>query len=98
MPSRAAGVADLTAGIIAHSRSHLARGITLVESRRPDDRTYARELVSRLRNASKITCGVGISGIPGVGKSSFIEKFGSQLIARGEPGQVDNRLGIARPS
>jgi LAO/AO transport system kinase len=76
-------VATLADAVRAGSRAHLAQAITLVESRRVDDRSRARELLAALRDHSPQTCRIGVSGIPGVGKSSFIETLGRHLIDRG---------------
>ncbi|MDR0991131.1 MAG: methylmalonyl Co-A mutase-associated GTPase MeaB [Propionibacteriaceae bacterium] len=65
------------------SRRHLARAITLVESNRPDDRVQARELLNTLREAHPDSVRVGITGVPGAGKSTFINAMGMQLIEQG---------------
>ena len=73
---------DLVKGIAAGERRALARGITLVESSREDHRAQATALLAALpkeREALRI----GLSGTPGVGKSTFIESFGMMLIAQG---------------
>lgn len=81
-------VAALADGVRAGSRAHVARAITLVESKRPDHRVAARELVSELVAAPGSTVGsglrVGISGVPGAGKSTFIDAMGTRLVERGE--------------
>jgi LAO/AO transport system kinase len=67
-------------------RGAVARAITLVESSRPDHRTQARALVAELARASlgrPTVPRVGISGVPGVGKSTFIETLGTHLTGRG---------------
>ena len=76
-------VEELAEAVRAGSRSHLARAITLIESRRVDDRARARELLVALRSHPVETCRIGVSGIPGVGKSSFIETLGRHLIDLG---------------
>lgn len=73
----------LVEGIRGGDRARLSRAITLLESRRPDHAALARELVERLGPAPETTVRVGISGTPGVGKSTFIEAFGAWLIERG---------------
>ena len=81
-------VAALADGVRAGSRAHVARAITLVESKRTDHRVAARELVSELVAAPGSTVGsglrVGISGVPGAGKSTFIDAMGTRLVERGE--------------
>ena len=66
-------------------RRALGRAITLVESSRPADRTAAAELISLAEGYSppRPTFRLGISGTPGVGKSTFIESFGLELVGRG---------------
>ncbi len=61
----------------------MARAITLVESRRPDHRVSARTLLAILTPEAGTSWRVGISGVPGVGKSTFIESLGSSLTAQG---------------
>ncbi len=61
----------------------LARAITLVESRRPDHEVQARELLSRLMPLTGKSIRVGVTGVPGVGKSTFIESLGCMLVERG---------------
>ena len=76
-------VAALVAGVRAGERAAVSRAITLVESNRPDHRVAARELLSELTGASTTTIRVGISGVPGVGKSTFIEALGTHLTGLG---------------
>lgn len=61
----------------------LARAITLAESRRPEDRAQAQDLLQELLPTTGQSIRVGISGSPGVGKSTFIEAFGKLLTAAG---------------
>lgn len=76
--------ADVMAeAIVAGDRSALARGITLVESRRPDHRDIARALLNRLMPKTGGSIRIGITGVPGVGKSTTIDRFGSMLIDEG---------------
>ena len=70
---------DLRAG----SRAALARAITLVESRRSDHQTAARDLVQALLPDTGTAIRVGITGSPGVGKSTTIDALGMFLIERG---------------
>ena len=75
-------IGDLAQRIAAGERRALARGITLIESSRTDHRDAATALLGALpqdRQALRI----GLSGTPGVGKSTFIEAFGMMLTARG---------------
>lgn len=75
-------VAALVEGIRDGQRSAVSRAITLVESSRPDHRVAARELLTELGGTTGSTR-VGISGVPGVGKSTFIEALGTTLTAAG---------------
>jgi len=67
----------------AGDRRALARAITLVESTRDDHRERAQVLLERALPHSGDSIRIGITGIPGVGKSTFIEAFGLHLIERG---------------
>ncbi|RTL68795.1 MAG: methylmalonyl Co-A mutase-associated GTPase MeaB [Pseudonocardiaceae bacterium] len=82
MPRRI-DVDALTEGVLGGSRSLLARAITLVESQRADHRLAAQELLSRLQPHAGGARRVGISGVPGVGKSTFIEALGTRLTGAG---------------
>jgi len=66
-------------------RSVLAQAITLIESSRPADRQLAEQIIEKCLTASGTSIRVGITGIPGAGKSSLIEALGKYLITeRGE--------------
>jgi len=69
--------------VIAGQRRALARAITLIESTRADDRPRAEALLNRLLPHAGKAIRLGISGPPGVGKSSFIEAFGLHVIGKG---------------
>ncbi len=73
---------QLAEGILSGKRRFLAKGITLVESSRAEDQQKASELISALPRQNE-TLRIGISGVPGVGKSTFIEAFGNYLIDEG---------------
>jgi len=64
-------------------RGALARAITLIESTRPDDRASAARLLSKALPHSGNALRLGITGIPGVGKSTLIDVFGRHAIDRG---------------
>jgi LAO/AO transport system kinase len=66
--------------VLAGDRTALARAITLVESTRADHQALARQLVDELMPYTGNSYRVGITGVPGVGKSTFIETFGKYLI------------------
>jgi LAO/AO transport system kinase len=78
-------VDELAAGVRADKRAVLARAITLVESRRADHQALAQELLLALTPApdAAIATRVGITGVPGVGKSTTIEALGNHLISLG---------------
>ncbi|WP_375550455.1 methylmalonyl Co-A mutase-associated GTPase MeaB [Rhodophyticola porphyridii] len=74
---------DLAARVLAGERRALARAVTLVESTRADHRAKAAALLETLRDHGRQALRIGLSGTPGVGKSTFIEAFGMMLVARG---------------
>ncbi len=76
-------VEQLAQQLVAGDRRALARAITLVESRRADHRAQATELLERVAAPGREALRLGLSGTPGVGKSTFIEAFGTMLTARG---------------
>lgn len=76
-------VSTLAQSVIAGDRRALARAITLVESAREDHRTEARALVAAVAQGGRQALRIGLSGTPGVGKSTFIESFGCFLTAQG---------------
>jgi LAO/AO transport system kinase len=77
-------VPALVAGIREGRRAAVARAITLVESSRPEHRAAARELLTELASTDRpMATRVGISGVPGVGKSTFIEALGTRLTRAG---------------
>jgi LAO/AO transport system kinase len=76
-------IGKLTKGLRAGHRAALARAITLSESRRGDHQAAARELVQALLPDTGKAIRVGITGSPGVGKSTTIDALGTFLIARG---------------
>lgn len=69
--------------IVAGDRAALARAITLAESRRLDDRAAARQLLEALMPRTGGAARVGITGVPGVGKSTLIDALGAHLIGEG---------------
>src|SRR5947208_3229546 len=76
-------VVDLTEGVLAGQRAAIARAITLVESKRADHLADAQQLLRELLPHTGKSVRVGISGVPGVGKSTFIDQLGLNLIAAG---------------
>lgn len=93
--ARPVDVAALVEGVRAGRRADVSRAITLVESSRAEHRAAARELLTELAKPSLVEEGapapvtrplvtrVGISGVPGVGKSTFIENLGGRLTRAG---------------
>lgn len=77
------GKSVIAADVIAGDRRALARAITLVESGREDHRAEARALVAEVAQSGRQALRIGLSGTPGVGKSTFIEAFGCHLTAQG---------------
>lgn len=69
--------------IASGDRRALARAVTLIESTRPDHRSEANALLAKLRQNSHTALRIGLSGTPGVGKSTFIESFGMMLVTAG---------------
>lgn len=76
-------IAELGDRILQGERRALARAITLVESGRADHRAQAAELLAHLTTSGRQSLRIGLSGTPGVGKSTFIESFGMMLIGQG---------------
>ncbi|MEV4626953.1 methylmalonyl Co-A mutase-associated GTPase MeaB [Micromonospora sp. NPDC049523] len=76
-------VDDYTSGVLAGAPAWIARAITLVESRRPDHRALAQQLLVALTPHAGNTRRIGITGVPGVGKSTFIDALGSHLTTEG---------------
>lgn len=74
----------LAEGVERGERAFLARALTLVESSRPADHRRATELLERLLPRTGRATRVGITGVPGVGKSTFLESLGTRLADAGE--------------
>jgi LAO/AO transport system kinase len=83
MGPRHLSIDDYLRGIRERDSAALGQMITLVESNRSDDRTQAQELLTRLLPLTGGARRIGISGVPGVGKSTFIETFGLRLVEDG---------------
>jgi LAO/AO transport system kinase len=75
---------EYVTGIKNKDRTILARAITLVESQNPEHQKRAQELLQQILPLTGKARRVGISGTPGVGKSTFIEAFGTQLTKAGK--------------
>jgi LAO/AO transport system kinase len=69
--------------VLSADRSWIARAITLVESTRPDHRSRAQELLAALTPHAGRSRRIGVTGVPGVGKSTFIDALGTRLTSSG---------------
>ena len=76
-------IEDLRRGICDRDRVALGRALTVIESNRSDDRARAQELLTSLLPLTGGSQRIGISGVPGVGKSTFVETFGCRLVETG---------------
>lgn len=82
--ARPVDVAALVEGVRSGHRASVSQAITLVESSRPEHRLASRDLLTALVGEDSVPATrVGISGVPGVGKSTFIEGLGTRLTAAG---------------
>lgn len=75
---------DLTSGIFENDKTSLARAITLIESTRSDNLEKANIIIEKCLSKKTNSIRIGITGIPGVGKSTFIEAFGKKLTSHGQ--------------
>ena len=73
----------LVDGVVAGDRTAIGRALTLVESQRAEDRAVAAELLASLMHRSGSAHRVGVTGVPGVGKSTFIDALGTSLTGAG---------------
>ncbi len=76
-------VPDYVSGVLAGDRTVLARAITLIESQNAEHRACAQQVVQELLASTGGAHRVGITGVPGVGKSTFIDQLGIDLTAAG---------------
>lgn len=74
----------LAQSITSGDRKAIANGITLVESTKEEDQALAEQLLSKLKTSTNDSIRIGISGPPGVGKSTFIEAIGHPVLETGE--------------
>lgn len=77
-------VDEMVTGIIAGNRSALGRAITLIESNQPDHNSKASKIIEGCLPHSQRSVRIGITGVPGVGKSTFIEALGIHLARLGK--------------
>ncbi|MEP0212611.1 MAG: methylmalonyl Co-A mutase-associated GTPase MeaB, partial [Cellulophaga sp.] len=74
---------SLTSGILKGDKTALSRAITLIESTNSEHTKQANEIIERCLTHKTKSVRIGITGVPGVGKSTFIERFGKRLTAQG---------------
>ncbi|MEM9143904.1 MAG: methylmalonyl Co-A mutase-associated GTPase MeaB [Bacteroidota bacterium] len=74
---------ELVQGIFRGNKTALARAITLVESAHPEHLKKSNQILEQCLTQKKDTIRLGITGVPGVGKSTFIEAFGQELTQLG---------------
>ncbi|HNX97655.1 MAG TPA: methylmalonyl Co-A mutase-associated GTPase MeaB [Candidatus Aminicenantes bacterium] len=84
VPRRSLTAAEYAQGVIGGNRTILARAITLVESNAERHRRLAREVLARVLPHTGGSVRIGLSGVPGAGKSSLIETLGNQLVTQGK--------------
>jgi LAO/AO transport system kinase len=75
---------DYIHGILAGERTVLAKAITLIESRKAEDRNMSAKIIEKLLPHTGKSLRIGITGVPGAGKSTFIENFGKLLTSSGK--------------
>lgn len=79
MKRRKLSTEELVEGIRSGNRVILSRAITLIESNREEDQKQAEDLLQAILSDTGKSFRLGITGVPGVGKSTFIESFGTLL-------------------
>ncbi|MFC3810184.1 methylmalonyl Co-A mutase-associated GTPase MeaB [Lacihabitans lacunae] len=77
-------LSEYVAGIKNHDRTILGRAITLIESKNVSDRLLAQKLITEILPLTGNSFRLGITGAPGVGKSTFIDGFGSHILSQGK--------------
>lgn len=75
---------DYLKGVLSQNRRMIAKTITLIESHNPAHEKFGNEILEDLLSHTGKSMRIGISGVPGVGKSTFIENFGLNLIKKGK--------------
>ncbi|MFH2141465.1 MAG: methylmalonyl Co-A mutase-associated GTPase MeaB [Bacteroidota bacterium] len=81
-------LSDYLNGILSGDRTIISKAITLIESSKPEHHKLAQQIVEKCLPYSGNSVRIGITGVPGVGKSSFIESLGKSLI------QKDNKIAV----
>jgi LAO/AO transport system kinase len=82
-PAAVLTLEDYVSGVLSGDRAMLARAITLVESTKPEHAALAQQLLQALLAATGNALRLGVTGVPGVGKSTTIDQLGMNLIAEG---------------
>lgn len=77
-------IEEIVSAILAHNQTALSRGITIIESTAAKHQKQAKELIEHCLPHANRSVRIGITGVPGVGKSTFIESFGKLLISKGK--------------
>ncbi|MDC8000632.1 methylmalonyl Co-A mutase-associated GTPase MeaB [Aequorivita todarodis] len=81
---RAQSVGELIAGILNKNQTALSQAITIIESTAQKHQLQAKEIIEKCLPHANRSIRIGITGVPGVGKSTFIESFGKLLISEGK--------------
>ena len=81
--SRRRSISAFAEGVRSGDRAILSQAITLIESSRPADEEKARAILERCMSATGTALRIGITGVPGVGKSTFIDALGARLVRDG---------------
>lgn len=75
---------ELVSAILAHNQASLSRAITIIESTAQKHQQQAKDIIEKCLPHANRSVRIGITGVPGVGKSTFIESFGKFLVAQGK--------------
>ena len=75
---------QLIQGIKSGDKRLLGKAITLIESKKPEHRILAEDLLEKILPYAGKSVRIGITGVPGAGKSTFIESFGKYAISQGK--------------
>jgi len=77
-------IPDFLEGIFANNIAIVSKAITIIESTKPEHRMIANEIIAGCSSNKQDSIRIGITGVPGAGKSTFIEQFGSMLTTLGK--------------
>lgn len=84
LKKRPQAVGELISGILSQNQAALSRAITIIESTAQKHQQQAKEIIENCLPYANRSIRIGITGVPGVGKSTFIESFGKLLISKGK--------------